>query len=451
MDIPVRMRTSFSKVVEIINHRVHGCGLRKTAELCGVSRETVTAWSLRVGGACARLHNARFRNLRVHLIQADEIHTTIGGKQRRLHEHSLSEYGDCWAFAAEEHHSRALVSYVVGHRDLATTLAFAADLGARVLGRPNITTDAFRSYRPAIQRVFGDDVDYMQIVKRYAGTTLPNGRKMWTLKSAKPRPVLGAPDEELSSTSYIERLFGTLRGRLSKYGRRSAQFGRLRRNLAADLSLFVAYYNFVCVHSSLKMTPAQALGLTDHEWDIAELIEVALSEPEPESLQHRPPPFSVDANASRPLHQKPASTVAQAEAAAAPAPRSQRAIGDRANHNRRHRDRALLISTSQARIDAWHRAAQTTGTSIVDWVKYHLDAASVSPVREATGETRAWVKRPRPLGILTLWFPTAPMPAWRAAAEASEMTFTSWVQHHLDAAAVQTASAPTEERLVVGP
>ena len=44
------------------------------------------------------------------------------------------------------------------------------------------------------------------------------------------------------------------------------------------------YYNFVRLHKTLRMTPAMALGVTDHIWDIGELVEVA-SNPEPAMLE----------------------------------------------------------------------------------------------------------------------------------------------------------------------
>jgi hypothetical protein len=43
--------------------------------------------------------------------------------------------------------------------------------------------------------------------------------------------------------------------------------------------LHVAHYNLCRVHETLRVTPAMALGVTDHIWLIAELIDAALSAP----------------------------------------------------------------------------------------------------------------------------------------------------------------------------
>ena len=49
-------------------------------------------------------------------------------------------------------------------------------------------------------------------------------------------------------------------------------FSRKVENLRAALALHFAYDNFCRVHSSLKVTPAMENGITDHIWDLSELI-----------------------------------------------------------------------------------------------------------------------------------------------------------------------------------
>ena len=46
------------------------------------------------------------------------------------------------------------------------------------------------------------------------------------------------------------------------------------------MALYVAHYNLCRVHETIRVTPAMALGVTDHIWDIAGLIEAATG-PEP--------------------------------------------------------------------------------------------------------------------------------------------------------------------------
>ena len=45
------------------------------------------------------------------------------------------------------------------------------------------------------------------------------------------------------------------------------------------LWLFVVHYNLCRVHEALRITPAMALGVTDHIWTIGELIDAARAAP----------------------------------------------------------------------------------------------------------------------------------------------------------------------------
>lgn len=40
----------------------------------------------------------------------------------------------------------------------------------------------------------------------------------------------------------------------------------------AAVMLWYAYYNFCRIHKSLRVTPAMESGITDHIWDLAELL-----------------------------------------------------------------------------------------------------------------------------------------------------------------------------------
>jgi hypothetical protein len=50
----------------------------------------------------------------------------------------------------------------------------------------------------------------------------------------------------------------------------------VRRNLKHSTALLIGFFNFCRVHLALDMTPAQAAGLTDHQWTIEELLASAI-------------------------------------------------------------------------------------------------------------------------------------------------------------------------------
>jgi hypothetical protein len=70
-------------------------------------------------------------------------------------------------------------------------------------------------------------------------------------------------------------------------------FSKKLDNHAAAVALYVAHYNISRVHMALKMTPAMSLGVADHPWTIAELIDSALATEEgaePDAPAPMPPP-----------------------------------------------------------------------------------------------------------------------------------------------------------------
>src|SRR5437762_14385047 len=81
--------------------------------------------------------------------------------------------------------------------------------------RPSeISTDALRGYAEAVERSFGADVDYGQIVKVYTHDSAQHPERKYSapsFASAMRRPIADEPEMELVSTSHIERLNATTR------------------------------------------------------------------------------------------------------------------------------------------------------------------------------------------------------------------------------------------------
>jgi hypothetical protein len=102
--------------------------------------------------------------------------------------------------------------------------------------------------------------------------------------SVERKVVIGDPDSAHISTSYIERLNLTTRMHMRRFTRLTSGFSRKLSHHKAALALHFAWYNLCRVHESLRVTPAMALGVTDHIWTIGELVDAALAAPEPSPL-----------------------------------------------------------------------------------------------------------------------------------------------------------------------
>jgi transposase InsO family protein len=59
---------------------------------------------------------------------------------------------------------------------------------------------------------------------------------------------------------------------IRRFTRLTNAFSKKWENHYAALALCFAYYNFVRIHSSIRVTPAMEAGLTDHVWTLGELL-----------------------------------------------------------------------------------------------------------------------------------------------------------------------------------
>ena len=55
---------------------------------------------------------------------------------------------------------------------------------------------------------------------------------------------------------------------IRRFTRLSNAFSKKVENHAASVAIWFTYYNFVRVHSTLRVTPAIEAGLSDHVWSI---------------------------------------------------------------------------------------------------------------------------------------------------------------------------------------
>ena len=80
---------------------------------------------------------------------------------------------------------------------------------------------------------------------------------------------------------------------MRRFTRLTNGFSKKLRNHEAAISLFISHYNLCRVHETIRMTPAMMLGVTDHIWTIAELIEAATSPDAPAPVGRRVGRFRV--------------------------------------------------------------------------------------------------------------------------------------------------------------
>jgi len=204
---------SREKQIEAVAALTEGCSIRATERLTGINRGTVISLGVRVGQGCAALHDRLMRDLNVSRIELDEAWSYVAKKQARLTPEDGTDKGDQYVFLAIAGAAKAILSYRVGKRNQEHTSAFVADLRARVLGAPEISSDGWNCYPGAIEDAFGIDVTYGQIEKHYGVQTgVVEAARRYSpaqVVAVSKRRVVGRPSH--ISTSYVERQNLTLR------------------------------------------------------------------------------------------------------------------------------------------------------------------------------------------------------------------------------------------------
>ena len=216
------------------------------------------------------------RDLEVQRLELDEAWSYVGKKQRQLKADDSTDMGDQYVFLGMADSAKAIVSYSVGKRTAENTREFLADLRVRVLGAPEISSDGFNAYPEAVEMAFGRDCTFGTVEKHYSVSGSPEAARRYSpgvVVAVSKRRVVGRPKH--ISTSYIERQNLTLRMQQRRFTRLTNGFSKKLVNHKAAVALYVAHYNFCRSHEALRITPAMALGVTDHIWTIAELIEAA--------------------------------------------------------------------------------------------------------------------------------------------------------------------------------
>jgi IS1 family transposase len=268
-------RLNFDKRVQAIHCLVEGNSIRSTERLVGAHRDTIMRLMVDVGEGCERMMSDRLRGLHCRRIQVDEIWTFVGKKQKQVVEgDDHSRLGDQWTFVALDADTKLVPTYRVGKRDLPTATAFLTDLSERLALRIQLSSDGLEAYVEATETAFGADLDYGQLMKIYEPTPVGPGRySPPQVVDAQKKVIKGGPDQDHISTSYVERQNLTMRMSMRRFTRLTNAFSKKVENLIAAVALHFAHYNFVRPHSTLRMTPAMAAGVTPSLWTLRDLME----------------------------------------------------------------------------------------------------------------------------------------------------------------------------------
>lgn len=270
------MRLAFDKAVPCIKQLMEGCSIRSTERITGVNRDTICNLIVTAGEKAKQLLESRIVDVPVRDVECDEIWGFVGMKEKtRLFQYPMSDegYGDAWCFIGFESNTKLILSWHVGKRTPEDTHCFMEKLRETVADGFQLTTDGFKPYPNAVHSVFGRTADYAQLIKQYGESDDDRRYSPPAIVRIDKRVVIGEPSEDRVCTSYVERNNLSIRTFVKRMTRLTCAFSKKWENHEAALALYFAYYNFCWKHSTLKMTPAMASGLTDHQWSVEELLK----------------------------------------------------------------------------------------------------------------------------------------------------------------------------------
>ncbi|MFI5095821.1 MAG: IS1 family transposase [Candidatus Acidiferrales bacterium] len=265
------------KASQVVSLLMEGMSVRAAARLTGVNRNTILSLLLTLGQNCEKVFDKYVQNLTPRFVQADELFCFVHTKQARLTIDSPEEWGDTYTWLAMDGESKLILNYHVGKRNTASAFEFVRGISKRVVSRFQLTTDGFKPYRESVERFFGANIEFAQLVKFYA--KMQTGGPEWyaptIVTDAVPVYVSGNPKASEISTSYVERLNLSVRMHLRRFTRLTNAFSKSLKYLKASVSLLVCWFNFCRVHSTIRVTPAMESNLTDHVWSVKELLGAA--------------------------------------------------------------------------------------------------------------------------------------------------------------------------------
>ena len=263
--------------IQILACLIEGNSIRSTARITDTSKNTIIRLLRDIGAVCADYQDQVLRNLTCKRLECDEIWSFCHAKQKNVPEEKRGEfgYGNVWTWVAIDAKTKLAISWLVGLRNTDWAKLFMTDTAERLKHRVQLTTDGFRPYLEAVDEAFGCDIDYAMLVKMYGKSPEEESRySPAKCIGASQEVITGNPDKKEVSTSYIERQNLTMRMGMRRFTRLTNGFSKKIDNLRHAVALHFMHYNFVRIHTTLKVTPAMEAGVTDKLWSLEDIVKL---------------------------------------------------------------------------------------------------------------------------------------------------------------------------------
>jgi IS1 family transposase len=266
------------KQIGVVAALVEGNSIRATVRMTGVAKNTIVKLLADLGRACEAYQIEKLVNLPCKRIQCDEIWSFVGAKQKNVPVEKQGTFGigDVWTWTAICADTKIVPSWLVADRSSEAARRFVTDLAGRLSSRVQVTSDGLKLYVDAVEGAFGSDVDFAQLVKHYGAESKPENHRYSPAVCTGAEKIVrtGSPDMKHVSTSFVERQNLTMRMSMRRFTRLTNAFSKKVENHCHAIALHFMHYNFARIHQTLRVTPAMAAGVTDHVWEIEEIVSL---------------------------------------------------------------------------------------------------------------------------------------------------------------------------------
>lgn len=265
------------KRIQVLTLLCEGMSLRATGRAADVSYNTVCALLAEAGPACEAFHDQTVRDLPSKRVQCDELWSFCYAKQKNVAKAKAAPVmaGDLWTWLGQDAAHKLIVSFQLGKRDADNAKLLMEDMAFRLANKVQMTTDGHRPYLEAVEGAFGSAIDYAQLIKIYGTPEGAIGRySPGECVGAEKRTVEGRPDPAHISTSYIERQNLNMRMGMRRYTRLTNGFSKSALAHYHMLCLYVVFHNFIRDHKTLRMTPAEFIGLRTSAMTVGDIVDL---------------------------------------------------------------------------------------------------------------------------------------------------------------------------------
>ncbi len=268
---------SHADKVAVLRCLVEGNSVRSTVRITGVSKKAVMKLLADAGQACLEFQDKMLVNLPCKRVQCDEVWCFCYCKDKNVPERMKGQpgVGSMWTWTAICADTKLICTWALGARDAAMAHMLMGDLQQRLAHKVQLTTDGNLTYLEAVADYFAE-IDYAQLIKMYGAPEEKPDTRYSPAKclGAKKSTVMGAPDPDHVSTSYVERSNLTMRMHMRRFTRLTNGFSKKAANLAYALSLHFMHYNFIRFHQTLRMPPALKAGIIDRAMSIDDIVHM---------------------------------------------------------------------------------------------------------------------------------------------------------------------------------